>query len=346
MQSADFTIIGENIHTTRIVMRNGKRVGMDNNGNQVVLYKNVDDNSSMMPIPDAFKKTQVYQEGRVKHFMIAVTLGMSSSSVERKSGEDYILSEIIKQERAGSNFLDLNIDEISYKLDIQKEAMKWLVGFYASVASIPPSIDSSSTAILEVGLAEYKKQNSPQGNPLVNSASLERIDILDIVLDNNASVVVTASGSDSMPTDAKERFDNASLMIGKCLSKSIPLNKIHVDALLFPISVDQQFGHHYLDAVKMLRKEYGPEINISGGLSNVSFGLPARKLINDTFIRIAVEAGVDSGIINPVESNLDRILNLDMSSNEIRIALEMLLGQDEFCMNFIKQYREGNLKNY
>ena len=109
MQSADFTIIGENIHTTRIVMRNGKRVGMDNNGNQVVLYKNVDDNSSMMPIPDAFKKTQVYQEGRVKHFMIAVTLGMSSSSVERKSGEDYILSEIIKQERAGSNFLDLNM---------------------------------------------------------------------------------------------------------------------------------------------------------------------------------------------------------------------------------------------
>ena len=72
-----------------------------------------------MPIPDFFKDTQVYKQGSVKHFMIAVTLGMSGLDQDRILGENYISAEIKRQEDRGSNILDLNVDEISYKIDIQ-----------------------------------------------------------------------------------------------------------------------------------------------------------------------------------------------------------------------------------
>ena len=121
-KSPVFSVIGENIHTTRVLMRKGKRVGSDPNGRESVIYRGTDGIKQFMTIPDEFKKTKVYEEGRVKHFMIAVSKGMSEDPYEQKEGESYIAAEIERQERFGSNFLDLNIDEISYKIENQKKA--------------------------------------------------------------------------------------------------------------------------------------------------------------------------------------------------------------------------------
>ena len=156
-------------------------------------------------------------------------------------------------------------------------------------------------------------------------------------------MIVTAAAIDGMPSNAQQRIDNASEMIEHCLDKDIALGRIHADLLLFPISVDQEFGNHYLDAVRGMRDRFGKEIRITGGLSNVSFGLPMRRLINETFISLAMEAGIDSGIINPVENRIDRVRSLDMTSQRVKIAKDMLLGKDEFCMQFISSYREGIL---
>ena len=128
MVKSGLTVIGENIHTTRVLRTNGKRVIRNENGDEFVVYKNIDDITSLMPIPDFFKDTQIYKQGSVKHFMIAVTLGMSDLTEDRIHGENYISAEIKRQEDKGSNFLDLNVDEISYKIDIQKKAMAWLIG--------------------------------------------------------------------------------------------------------------------------------------------------------------------------------------------------------------------------
>ena len=234
-----------------------------------------------MPIPDQIKDTKVFTEGRVKHFMVAVILGMSNDPGERQIGEHYIKTEVLRQENAGATFLDLNVDEISHKIDIQKASMKWLIGFYCSVASIPPSIDSSSVEIIRSGLNEYQLNKQTQGVPMINSASLERLSVLDDVSQNNTFVMITAAGFDSMPEDDEERLSNVSKMIDECYQRQIPLNKIHVDPLLFPISVDKRYGNHFLDSIKGIRKKFGEEIHVSGGMSNVSFGLPARRLIND-----------------------------------------------------------------
>ena len=343
MSNSRFTIIGENIHTTRVLRRDGSRVEQRENGEECVVYKTPDGITSFMPIPDSFKETQVYIQGRVKHFMVAVTLGMSDSIEDRRQGESYILAEIKRQESNGSDFLDLNIDEISYKLDVQKKAIEWLVEFYSSVANTPPSIDSSSFEIIQHGIKTYQNAGLPQGAPMINSASLERVSVLDLVVENDSCVIVTAAGSESMPNGIEDRISNVSKIVDQCIERRIPLSKIYVDPLVFPISVDQNFGNHFLKAVSKIREEYGEEINITGGLSNISFGLPARRLINDTFISLSMGSGVDSAILNPVESKLERILDLDMESEPVQAATDMLLGKDEYCMKFLSEFREGKL---
>ena len=324
-------------------MRKGKRVTLDPNGRECVTYRGVDGVQQFMTIPDEFKRTKVYEEGRVKHFMIAVSKGMSEDPYEQKQGEAYIAVEIERQERFGSTFLDLNIDEISHRIEIQKKAIKWLVGFFGSISNLPPSIDSSSPEIISAGLEEYERIGRPQGDPMINSASLERVGELDLVSAHKGHVIVTAAGFDRMPSDEEGRLENAVKMVDQCRDRNISFDRIHIDPLLFPISVDQTFGNHYLEAVRLMRMEFGEEVRITGGLSNVSFGLPARRLINDTFIRLAIDAGVDSGILNPIESNWSRVMGLDLESDRVKVAMDMLLGRDEFCMNFIASFREGRL---
>ena len=169
------------------------------------------------------------------------------------------------------------------------------------------------------------------------------ISVLDLVTENNATAIVTASGIDSMPSEISDRISNVSQMIKQCLEREIPLSRIYLDALVFPIAVDQNFGNHYLEAVAQIRERFGEKIHITGGLSNVSFGLPLRKLINDTFIRLSIESGVDSAILNPVESDVERIFALDMESERVQTTINMLLGKDEYCTNFLSKYRSGKL---
>lgn len=343
MTSLDFTVIGENIHTTRVLMREGRRIGQNENGDEVVIYKGLTGENKFMGIPEIHRETQSFKDGRVKHFMVAISNGMSSDSTLNREGEDYIAAEIFRQENNGADFLDLNIDELSYRIDVQKEAMEWLVDLYCAKAHLPPSIDSSSTDILTTGLNRYVANGCPQGKAMVNSASLERLEVLDLVSEHDSYVIVTSAGSEGMPDNEHERLDNARLMMQECGRREISDHQVHIDPLLFPIAVDQSYGNHFLETVGLMRSEFGDDVRISGGLSNVSFGLPARKLINDTFIRLAIDAGVNSGIVNPLETNIDRIMSMDMESEKCKLAKDMLTGQDEYCMNFISKYREGVL---
>ena len=113
MTNSSFAVIGENIHTTRVLRTDGKRVGEDENGRTSVKYRDINRAIAFMDIPDSFKETQVYRQGRVKHFMIAVSNGINGNSEESEVGRRYIVKEVEKQIKANSKFLDLNVDEIS-----------------------------------------------------------------------------------------------------------------------------------------------------------------------------------------------------------------------------------------
>ena len=333
----NFTIIGENIHATRVLRLNGKRVTDNPDGVESIKYI-VDGNNKFMTIPDEMKKTQPYQQGQAKHFMIAVWKGMYGSSVDQAEAVDYIKNEIFRQEKFGANFLDLNVDEMSHKLDIQISCMKWLVDVVEKFATKPPSIDSSNPEIIKAGLENYKGK---QGKALINSIALERVETFDIAEEFNTFVILTGASVDGMPSNSDERVSNINKIIEIAITKGFSISDIHVDPLVFPIAVDPQYGNHFFDAVLQLRKAFGNEINISGGLSNVSFGLPRRKLVNDVFVKICMLNGLDSGIIDPVQIKIADIYNIDQSSEDYKMAENMLMGHDDYCMEYIKFCRRS-----
>jgi 5-methyltetrahydrofolate--homocysteine methyltransferase len=246
----------------------------------------------------------------------------------------------LRQIAAGAGFLDVNVDEYSHRLHEQVEVMTWLVGELAPLVDVPLSIDSSNLEIIAAGMAAAEAE--PQA-PMLNSASLERTEALDLAAEMGGAVIVTAAGSAAMPSDAEERVANGTQMIERALARGIPMERIYVDPLVFPISVDGAFGEHCLSAIRQLRARFGPEIHITGGMSNVSFGIPQRRLINDVFLVLAVEAGADSGIIDPVATDVDAALARDRTARPYQLALDVLTGADRHCRAYMKAFRADEL---
>ena len=342
LNSDAFKVIGENIHTTRVLRRKGKRISDLGGGVQAVNYRTKSGKVRYLLIPDEFKKTQDYEEGRVKHVQVAVR-GAMAGGEQAAEGLRYLHRLAERQEVAGAHFLDLNVDEISLHLEQQQGAMRWLVNTMKQASRLPLSIDSSNVDIIRSGLEASSDGAAAGGRGLLNSASLERLDALDLAREHDVQVIVTAAGESGMPSDTGERVANASRVVDAALARGVPARDIYVDPLVFPIAVDQEFGNHCLEAIRALRDRYGAEIHITGGFSNVSFGMPARRLINDVFLRLAIDAGADSGILDPVTSHIDAVLGLDRSARPYRLAEDLLLGADQYCVAFIRAHRKGEL---
>ena len=336
----NYIAIGENIHATRALRRDGKRVATLDDGTEGVPFKDIKGELHLLNVPEHFKKTQPYEQGQIKHFMIAIWKGIHGNADDQEQGTKYVVQEANRQAKAGAKFLDLNVDEVSYDIAEQKRSMRWLVKTVQNVATVPLSIDSSNPEIIAEGLAAY---NGVAGSPLLNSVALERVDALDLVERYSSHVMITAASADGMPENAEQRLENVGKLIEETMKRGIEPDRVYVDPLAFPISVSKEYGRHFLDATTLIRTHFGNDIHISGGMSNVSFGLPKRLLINDVFIRLAIEHGSDSGIIDPLNNKISRIIRLDTKSDPVRLATAMLLGDDEFCINYIKAYREGGL---
>jgi 5-methyltetrahydrofolate--homocysteine methyltransferase len=118
---------------------------------------------------------------------------------------------------------------------------------------------------------------------------------------------------------------------------------VYIDPLVFPIATDSNNAKGFLDSVVAIRRQYGPDVHITGGLSNVSFGMPARKLINQVFTWLAVEAGADSGILDPLQMNSKILSQVDTTTEAFGLAKALLSGEDLFGVEYILAHREGRL---
>lgn len=238
--------------------------------------------------------------------------------------------------------LDLNVDELSPRLADQKAAIRWLVEAVQGWTDLPVAVDSSHAEIIAEGLAASRSGS----RPMLNSASLERRSALELAVVAGGPVVVTAAGATGMPQDVEGRVANASAMVEAALAAGIDIADIYVDPLIFPISVDGAFGSHALDAIRMLRERFGPDIHVTGGMSNVSFGIPGRKLINEAFLRMAIDAGADSGIVDPVATDLEQVRSVDVDRGAYALARDAILGVDVSCRAFLRAYRAGEFAQY
>ena len=305
-----FIVIGENIHATRVVLRSGARVVALPDGWPALPFTDESHAERLLPVPDAALDGPEGAKQRVKHVKAAVLAGMGGDPAAAELGRGYVRSMARRQAAAGAHYLDLNVDEVTTDVEGRIEAMRWIVGAVEDATDAALALDSSSAAVLRAGLAAASRR---AGAPLLNSAALDRMDVLDLAAAEGCSVVLSATGAGSM------------------------------DALVLPVAVDPEVGGFFLDAVRTLRASFGAGIHLTGGLSNVSYGLPARRLLNDVFIDLAAAAGADSGIIDPVANDLRRIAVLDREARPYRLASDLLTGADPYGGAFLVAFRAGEL---
>ena len=339
MRIPAFILIGENIHCTRVLKREGKRVSQREDGRDAIVYE-VNGNKKFLPIPELFLKSADWTNGKVKHCAAAIWQGMRGTGADQEAGMEYLQMLARKQEEAGATFLDVNVDEFSMDIQERIRVMEWTAALIQKASVLPLSIDSSNAEIMRAGLRACDRA---RGRPMVNSISLERLALLDVLKDYQPAVVASAAGEKGLPATVEERRVNLERLIPQLTTRGIDMGWVHVDPLVYTISTDPNNGKIFLDSVAAIRRTYGPAIHVIGGLSNVSFGMPCRKLINQVFAWLAVEAGGDGGIVDPLQINAGILSALDTRSESFQLARALLKGEDEFGMNFITAYREGKL---
>lgn len=333
-------VIGENLHATRVVKRDGPAMTQAPDGRPAIAFTDAAGERRLLPLPGRMLEGDDATSPRVKHIRAALLAGLTGDAEDAGAARAYLEASAVRQVAAGADFLDLNVDEVTDDLPTRLAAMRWLVGVVAAVTPTPVSLDSSSVDILREGLAAL-----PAGGPrpLVNSASLERPDVLDLVVEGGCSVVLSAAAGTDLPATAPAKFDACSRILDAALARGVAPDACHVDPLVLPVAVDPASGAAFLEAIRLLRGRYGAAIHVTGGLSNVSFGLPARKILNEAFIDLAVEAGLDSAIVDPVGTDLARALDPDRSARGYALAVDALTGRDPYCGEFLAAYRSGAL---
>ena len=338
MEMSNFIVIGENIHCTRIIKLGGKHTVELPDGHGVAFKYQGEDR--VLAIPNNWGKiSPAFNDGKIKHVALAIYQVREGSGDERKTAEDYLLWAADRQIDAGAHFLDVNVDEYSNDPAERTEVMRWVVEFLSQRFEKPLSIDSSSVETLSAGLEACGKKVS---SPMVNSVSLERSECIDAIVQFDAHAVVGATGREKMPSDLAERMANFDEIVSMLDTASVPREKMHLDPLVMPVSTDPMNGRILLEAISEAKNRF-EGVHLTGGFSNVSFGMPHRKLLNMVFVRLCAEAGADSGIIDPVVMPVTAIAELDTESEPYRLARDFLLGDDMYGMEFIAAHRQGKL---
>lgn len=238
----------------------------------------------------------------------------------RKGDIDYILGQAIEQAQAGAEILDVNVGlpEID-----EKAMMVRTVKALQSVTGLPLQIDSTVPEVLEAALRVYN------GKPIVNSVngeegSLEKI--LPIVKKYGAAVVGLTLDEGGIPKTVEKRFEIAEKIMNRALAEGIRKEDIFIDCLTLTASAEQENVMKTVEAVRRVKTELGLKTVL--GVSNISFGLPNRELINCNFLQICLSNGLDLPIMNP---------NVASMTGAVR-AYRLLTGADVNSVEFIKIY--------
>jgi len=240
--------------------------------------------------------------------------------------DDGLILDIAKKQiDAGARIIDVNCG-----LNPQTEMndMVWLIETIQNSLDIPLSIDSPSSEVLAKGLSKTR------GRAMVNSITAEKSryeDILPICKNYDCDIIALAMDENGMPQTAEQRFKLAEVMLEICTSYGISKDRLYFDPLARPISSEQRQVREFLIAVKMIKRL---ELKTIAGLSNVSFGLPNRRLLNRTFLSMASSSGLDACIIDPLDAALMSAVT----------ASQVMLGNDAYCTEYLKAFRAGKLR--
>lgn len=242
-----------------------------------------------------------------------------------KRDAEFIKDRAMAQTQAGATFIDCcaSVPEVQ-----EVETLHWMIDCIQEVTDLPISVDSPSAAVLAEAYKFCKKPG------LFNSVSGEgsKIDVIFPIMRDNPGweVIALLSDDTGIPKSATDRLNVFDKIMTKAKEYEISPSRIHIDPLVEMLCTSENGIETNTTVISTVREKY-PAIHITAAVSNISFNLPVRKMINLGFTVLAMNAGLDSAILDPT--------NRDMMG--LIYATEALLGQDDYCMEYISAYREG-----
>ena len=243
--------------------------------------------------------------------------------------KEFIQELAQKQIEGGAQMLDLNIGTIRKS---EPKDMRWLVKTVQEAVDVPLCIDSPNHKAIIQGLEVY---DWDKGKALINSVTAEREKlelILPLVKKYQCSVVALTMNEQGISQNSKERFKIADGLIRKLTGEGIPIEDIYIDPLALPVSANIQNANIVLETLNKIKNSY-PEVKTIIGLSNVSYGLPKRRLINQSIVILAMVCGLDAVILDSTDQKIMALIK----------ATNVLQGKDEFCRQYLQAFREGRL---
>lgn len=228
------------------------------------------------------------------------------------------------QEEAGAQYLDINAGMF---VDDECGHLRWLMQMVRQATSLPLVIDTPDPKVAAALAGEYTGEK-----PIINSITLEQNrfePMLAAALENHTALVALCMDDTGVPDGVERRIELAGQLVERLTGAGLPREDIYLDPMVRPAGSGEAYGLEALEAIRGIRASL-PNVHIVCGLSNISFGLPKRALINRTFLVAAMTAGLDCAIMDPLNRELMASL----------YAARAVLGQDEYCIDYLGAYRE------
>ena len=249
---------------------------------------------------------------------------VQAAVAERDAG--YIENDVRMQTEAGATYIDVNAGA---RIGQEEADMRWLIEVVQGATELPLCLDSPDPNILEMAYALADKK------PMINSISLEkdRFEPMIKYLEGKECRIIALCMDDSgMPKSIDDIVSRARSLVAELEKIGFKRDDIFIDPLIQPMSVDINNGSIAMDAVKRIMTEL-EGVHTTGGLSNISYGLPQRKIINRSFLAMMMAHGYDSAIMDPLDKDIMGLMH----------TADMIAGNDNFCMNYIKGVRADKI---
>lgn len=234
------------------------------------------------------------------------------------------------QAAAGADFIDLNAGTGHGSRQDEVAAMEWLVEVVQRATDKPLVIDSDSADVIHAALGKYRGDQIIVNSVTAEPARLESVGALAV--EHGAWIVALAMGTEGIPDTVEARLDACERVMAHLLRLGTQQEQVLFDPLVLPVAVDPRQGLVTLKTIEQIRSRY-PAAKTVMGLSNISYGLPKRKVINRAFLLMAAYAGLDAVILDPLDA---RIMSL------VKVA-DMLIGKDTACRGYLRAHRRGKI---
>ncbi len=234
------------------------------------------------------------------------------------------------QAAAGADFIDINAGVGQGAWEHPEAAMEWLVELVQAATDKPLAIDSDVPGVIEAALRKYSGDDVMINSVSADPEKLEAVGPLAV--ERQASLVALAMGRGRIPDNVEERLAACDEIMTYLTRLGLREDQVFFDPLVLPIAVDSTQGLVTLKTIEQIKSRY-PTAKTVMGLSNISYGLPQRGMVNRAFLLMAASAGLDAAILDPLDAKM---------MSFVRVA-DMLTGKDPSCKGYLRAHRRGML---